>query len=378
MPELSDILATPSDAELRADLLSGFAKKQNPVTDWIEGAAMRTMYELECEITFELIAEAMPIMAAGAFTDTYADSDSAWLTLLALHWYDRTRSLPSPPIQTITLACVAGNGPYPITAGRTVLLATDGARYIATSGGTLSGGGSLSIDAQGESPGAGRGLIDRLEVPLAGVSVTAAIFKVVLSVTQFGSDEEGDPSLAARCDARWPDLEAVLDEDRVVKWAKAAAPDDVTRVRLDADPVNPGGVLVTLAGISGGVGAGIVTTVQDYIDARQAITDYNTAQSASNLTADVTGTVKYPGVWGADELQAAKDAADAAWLAYLADTTIGSKVRLAELEQAIMDTGAVDNDTAITGAGVDGNLALAADEVPVAGSLPSALTWEAL
>lgn len=375
MPELSDILVTPSDAELRADLLSGFAKKENPVSDWIDGAAMRTMYELECEITFELVAEAMPIMAAGAFTDT---SEDDWLTLLAHHWYDRDREQAAAPIQTVTLARVAGTGSDPIVAGRTVLLATDDRRYIATSGGTLAGGGTLSFDVQGEGPGAGRGLINRLEVPLAGVSVTAAIFKIITSVTQFGSDEESDASLAARCDARWPDLETVVDEDRVVRWAKAAAPDDVTRVRLDADTVNPGGVLVTLAGAGGGVAGGIVVTVQAYIDARQAITDLNTAQSASTLTVDVTGSVKYPAAWGADELQAAQDAADAAWTTYLSETTIGGKVRLTELEQAIMDTGAIDNTTAITGAGGDGNLALATDEVPVVGTLPSALTWEAL
>ncbi len=373
MPELIDIIDPPSEEEVGAVILAGLTKKENPVTDWIEGATMRTMYELEREVTFNLVSDAVPLMAAGAFTDTAEDE---WATDLALYWYDRTRVPPMAGTQEVTLACTTGNGPHLITAGRTVLLGTDGSRYIAASGGTLSGGGTLSIDALAESPGAARGLVASLEVPLVGVTVQSAAIKIVALVPQYGSDEEGDAALMARADARWPDLDAIPDMDRVEEWARAAS-DEVTRVRLRADPVYAGAVIVVVAGASGAITGGAVTAVQDYFDARDPITDMNTALNATNLAVDTTGTVRYPGDWGTEQLQAAKDAADEQWDDYLASTRIGDAVRRAELIQAIMDTGAVDTDATIVGAGGDDNLALGTDEVPIPGDLPSDLTWEA-
>lgn len=368
MPELADILATPTEDEVGAELLAGFAKKYNPVTDWHEGAVMRTMYELSKEVTFDLVAGAVPEMAKGVFTDT---SDGDWLTLLARYWYQRDRSPSGIAVQDVTLVCSAGNGPYTIVAGMTALLATDGSRYFATTGGTLTNGGSLLIEATAESPGAARGLVSQMDTPLAGVTVQSAAIRIVLSVPQFGADEEGDAALAARCDERFPDLTLVPEEDRVVKWAKAGS-DEVTRTKLDPDPTYPGGVIVSLADDTGGVGAGAVVDVQAYIDARAPITDLITAQAAVNATINTGGTVTV----ARERLLEVQAAAEEAWMAYLSGTQIGGKVRRAELTQALMDAGAIDTTAALGGADADGNVVLGSNEVPVEGAtLEVALNW---
>jgi hypothetical protein len=366
--ELADILDTPTEDEVGAELLAGIAKKYNPVTDWHEGAVMRVQYELDKECTFDLVATAVPLMARGVFTDT---SDEEWLTLLARYWYQRDRSPAGVVVQEVTLACSAGNGPYNIIADRTRLLATDGSSYIASTGGTLSGGGTLDIDATAESPGAMRGLVSSVADGLPGVTVTAAAVKVVATVPQFGADAETDGALIDRCDARWPDLTLVPEMDRVEKWARAAST-EVTRVRLDADDTNPGGVIATLADDAGGVTGGAVTAVQTYIDARLGVTDLVTAQAANNLTINTIGTVTV----AAERLEEVQAAADEAWLLYLSDTKIGGKVRRTELTQALMDAGAIDHEAFLNGAGVDGNIDLASDEVPVSGgTLTASLTW---
>ena len=105
MADLTDILDPPTSEEVGAELLAGLAIKENPVTDWTEGAVMRTMYELEREVIFDLVSTAVPAMAAGAFTDTAEDE---WATDLARYWYALARGAPSPGIQTVTLACAPG------------------------------------------------------------------------------------------------------------------------------------------------------------------------------------------------------------------------------------------------------------------------------
>ena len=371
MADLTEIIDPPTEEEVAAEVLAGIARKENPVTDWNEGAILRTAYELEREIIFDLVSTALPTMAEGSFTDT---AEGEWATDLARYWYARDRGQAVVGIQTVTLACSAGYGPYTITAGRLILLGTDGSRWIAASGGTLSPLGTLTIDATAEGPGAARGIIAALETPLAGVTIQSAAIKIIALVPQFGADEEGDQALMERCDTRWPDLDTVGIEDRVVKWAKAGST-EVTRVKLVADGDNPGGVVVVIAGVSGAVSGGAVTAVQTYIDARQAITDLNTALNASNLNVTTLGSVTV----AAERLLDVQAAADAAWAAYLAGTQIGGKVRRAELTQAIMDAGAIDTDAELDSAGPDGNLTLASDQAPVPDdTLANSLTWVVL
>jgi hypothetical protein len=365
---LAEILASPTKDQILDDLLAEVARSEFPVTDWSSGGVVRTLLALEAEVLFDLISEAIPALAAEGFADT-ADGD--WLTTVARGLFQRDRSLAGFPIQTITLAYAAGSTPtpLPITVGQTAFVATDGRRYVAATGGSLAAGGTLSVDVKAESPGASRGLVTGTAIPTAGVTVTAAAVKVVSTVPQFGADEEPDAALIERCEARWPSLEDVPDEDRLVRWAKAAST-EVTRVRLDADPTYAGGILVTVAGAGGAVTGGAVTAVQEYFDERSAITDLNTAQNATNVQIDATGTVTVSAAL-ADQVKAK---AQEAWVAYLLAAQIGTAVFIDELTRAVIDAGAIDiTDQELNGAG---DVALASDQVPTPGDdLADALTW---
>ena len=368
--ERDGVMVTPAREDVEAVLLALQGTTTTPITDWFKGAVWRTMLKLERHVIHDLVANALPAMAEGAYVDTTTEE---WIATLARGWYELDRTAAGFARQAITLACdtAPGHGPYTIVADGVILLATDGKRYLSATGGSLTPGNSLDIDVLAESPGAARGLVNALVTPLPGVTITAAAIDIVASVPQYGADEETLDALKERIDYRWPDIETVDETDRVEVWVKAAST-EVTRVRLDADPTYPGGVLVTIAGSSGAVTGGAVTAAQAYVDARQGITDLNTVQNAANLAVNATGSVTVP----AARLTEIQAAANAAWVAYLASTQIGSRVFRTELVQAVMDQGAIDSTVALSGAGGDGNVALGSNEVPIAGgALSSQLTW---
>ncbi len=363
---LAELLDLPGTDGIKTVLLWFLQRNPPPVTDWEVGGVLRTQLEIEGAVIGDLI-EAIEVQIAGGFLEL---SEGEWLALLAHGWYAVEQGAAAPAQQTATLTCDAAHGPYTITT-RTALVATDGSRYFPIAGGTLATSGSLALNLIAESPGAARGLVTRLATPLAGVAVTLPAIRIVSTVPQYGADQESDGALQARCFARWPSLEA-SEEDRLAKWAKAASA-SVTRLRLDADQVNPGGVIVTLAGASGGVSGGVVTTVQSYVDARAAITDYITAQTASDQTVTAGGTVTVP----AARLVEIQLAADEAWVLFLATTQIGGQVHISQLIKVIMDAGAIDfTDVTLNAVGAD--LTLGDTEVPVpdAGGLATLLTWE--
>lgn len=366
--ERDGAIVTPAREDVEAVLLALQGTVENPVTDFFKGGVWRTMMKLERHVIHDLVANALPAMAEGAYPDTTTEE---WIATLARGWYELDRIAAGFARQAITIACDTTHGPYTIAADAVIFLATDGKRYISATGGTLNTSNSLALDVLAESPGAARGLVNALVTSLPGVTVTAAAIDIVSTVPQYGADEETVDALKGRIADRWPDIETVDETDRVEVWVKAAST-AVTRVRLDADPTYPGGVLVTIAGVSGAVAGGEVTACQTYVDARQAITDLNTVQNATNAAIDATGSVTVP----AARLTEIQAAANAAWIAYLASTQIGDKIFRTELVQAIMDQGAIDCVVALTGAGGDGNVALGSNEVPIAGGdLASQLTW---
>lgn len=369
--QLSQLIGFAERKEIEATLLAYLQDADFPITDWNSGGVMRTLLELETEVIDDLIGRSDSAIAS-ILSQGWADlSDGDWADAVAHGLYGIDRRLGTVAAQSIVIACVAGRGPYVFTAGAASFFGTDGKRYVTTTGGALNGGFSLSLDVSAESPGTLRGLVNRLESPLAGVSLVSATVKIVSGVPQLGSDDETDSSLIGRCLARWPSLTEVGDTDRVEDWARAAST-EVTRVRLDADQVNPGGVVVTVAGAGGAVSGGAVTTAQAYVDVRAPITDYITVQNASNLTITATAIVTAP----AARLAEIKTAADAAWNAYLASAQIGDKVYRAQLVKSVMDAGAIDIQVIhLNGVGVDVTLASTQVPIPDAAGLATLLTW---
>lgn len=168
-------------------------------------------------------------------------------------------------------------------------------------------------------------------------------------VVQQGRDKESRTALIERCRARWPALATVPTDDKYILWSKLAS-DQVTKVRIAPSTTVGGRTDIWIAGAVNPLDAGVVTAVQNYVNARDGVSDLAVVASASGVDIQVTGQVTCPAGKSAD----VKAALDAAWTAYIASIDIGGIVRLSELAEACMDAGALDiEDLAITGANVE-------------------------
>lgn len=374
---LTELLDLPDRDGIRQILLDYLLRPELPVTDWHPGAVLRTQFELDAAVVLDLV-DAIASMVSQSFlgTDDEKGADGDWLTMLAHGWYQIDRVEAQAAQQLVALSCAAGYGPYNITQGNIEYLATDGSTYVALTGGSLSSATPLVLEAIAESPGAARGLITSLKTKLPGVTVTGASIKVS-GVPLFGRDQERDTSLLKRCDDRWPSFDAEPEDsdDRVVAWAKEAS-STVTRTRLDPDTVNPGGVILTVAGSNGPVtpvgvpvGSGPIPVVQAYIDARLPITDFATVQDSQGVTVLPSATVIVP----ASRMTQIQAEADRLWLAYLGAAKIGASVEISKLIQAVMDAGAIDIDDVLL-SGTNANITLASNQVGVPSDNISPLT----
>ena len=221
--------------------------------------------------------------------------------------------------------------------------------------------------------------------------IAGDIFTLILRdvILQQGADEETDDSLRAQCRGRWCSLALVPTAGLVELWAKLASR-EVRSVSVDADAGTPGGMTVTLAGAGGGASPTAQLDVEAYITDRLrgyrsvGASTFSASPSESVLVISaVTVGVTANGVVRvlASKLAAVQQAADVAWLKYLASVPIGGVVRFSKLEQLIMDAGAINLDQ---GAALNGNycdLQLGHGQVAVAAadtSLSTSLTWQVL
>lgn len=199
-----------------------------------------------------------------------------------------------------------------------------------------------------------------------------------------GADVETNDALADRAIGRWPALSANAVGGKFATWIRQASLENgygIERITVRPSATVAGVANIMVATASGTPGGGVLAGLQAYINARTSITEKGEVIAAVNEPITLDGAVTVP----LDQLEAAQDAADAAWAAYIRDLAIGGDtktgspgvVRLAELQQALMDAGAID----VTGLmlnGVAANKTLANDQVAVigAGEEPSAaLTW---
>jgi hypothetical protein len=200
-----------------------------------------------------------------------------------------------------------------------------------------------------------------------------------------GVDKETNEALANRCIGRWPSLALNMVTDKWVAWIRQASLDSgfgIEKITPRPSAIEAGVTIVLVATASGAPPGGTITALQDYVNARLSIGDKGSVQSAVNKNLNLT----FGDIWvRASEIVAVKAAADENWRRYVQALPIGGDlstgspgvVRVAELEQAIMDAGAVDLiDLQINGQPY--NEQLLENEVPVipAGQEPSAaLNW---
>jgi hypothetical protein len=200
-------------------------------------------------------------------------------------------------------------------------------------------------------------------------------------ITSGGSDDETNEALAARCLGRWPSLSDNPTADKYVAWIIQCSIDNalgLEKVTVKPSTTVAGQSTILVATAAGAPGPGAVTTLQNYINARDGIVDAAEVATAVNEPITLAGTVTVE----ASKIVAVKAAADAAWIAYIQSLPIGGDVktgspgvvRLSELVECIMAAGAVDH-SGLTLDGAATNKALTTTQVATVDNLPSGITW---
>jgi uncharacterized phage protein gp47/JayE len=369
MPSTLAQLTTPTtQAEERTALFAELAALGFPVTSWRDGDVARTLVEIDAKALAELTVLRAAIAAGGLLH--YATGD--WLTLLAREVYAVERNAAVASQGTVTLTASADAGPYTIAPGQLRFASASGLRYQSanTSNVVLAKGGTLDITVQAESPGApynvANGTITTMLTPLAGVTCANPDPGGGTWITVSGVDEETDPALVSRCEARWPESGFGSPSASYDLWARTADA-TITRTKVVADAAGPngGGVTVYVAGASGPVGAGAVTAAQTYINPRAPLTSVPTVTNTSALAVTVTATL-----YGKAEYQtAATAAATGAIQALIAANPIGGTVYRAAIFEALMSPTGVTN---VTIAAPAGDTTLTAAQVA---TLTLSLSW---
>jgi hypothetical protein len=285
---------------------------------------------------------------------------------------------PSVALDRFRLRVVASGQAKPATA-QFVVSTDDGrtwsAPFTAAGSPVASLFGSTSIGTLPIAPGV---TAFAKNAPLTSPSFVEGdvFFWANTPIVQQGSDDETGPRLAGRCRSRWLTLSDVASPGTVELWAKNASP-EVARVLVLSDPNRANSMLVYVGSSSGVVGPTTLVAIQQYISDR---VDKDSGESANVLSVALrefapTGSVQVPRQTLAD----VQTLAESLWTKYLASVEIGGKVILAELQQAIMDAGAIDYSSLSIGGSP--NVVLGRDEVAVprpGTTLASQLSWEAI
>lgn len=145
MTDLATLLNAPTQQALKERLRGLLSDNNFPVTDWLSGAAGRSVFEMDTAALYEFVSQLIPILARAGYSEL-ASGD--WLTLLSYYLYQNTRVPASFTIQSCVLTCAPTAGPYTINAGDLVGKAASGLEYLNTSGGPLASGGTLTVTFQ--------------------------------------------------------------------------------------------------------------------------------------------------------------------------------------------------------------------------------------
>lgn len=369
MTSVTTLVTAKTADTLRAELLTALADAGFPVASWQPGSIPRDLVYADATALAQLhsvVAE----LAMAAFLD---DATGDWLTLFAASRFQVTRTAAVATVGKVVVTVASGAGPYTITAGG--LLVTDGARRwrsTNTTNVTISSAGTVTFTVRAESLGAAYNVansaINAVVSPaLAGVSVSNPVYASGTWITTAGADAESDASLRQRCRDRWATLgrgATVAAYQYLARTGHASAA-QVTRTAVVTGP-GDGTLRVYLAGPAGPVDAGVVTTVQTWIDSNKPATDAPTVESAAATSVTVTATVR---VAAASDSTANRALATDALAAYFAALGIGEQVDLGRLYEAIYRAvGVVDCDISAP----SGDTTIASGHVAV----PTvALTW---
>lgn len=288
-------LTTPATREEILDELLGVMASPDfnlPTESW--GAFDEPLATLaaDAQIHEDLSAKVAGIAKAGVTEDASGDI----LDIHAADAFDETRELGVPTLGTVTFTETEGS-PKSWAAGDLLFTSrlNSALVYVNTGAVSLSALGTASVALSAQEIGAAyniQGSDLQLSTPVPGVTMTAA--SGTSWITQSGTDDESDEKLRLRCQTKWATLTTTGPIEAYKKWALDASA-SINRVFIQEDPgaIYPlAPVKVFVAGPTGAVGSSVIAALTAYIEARRPLGILVTYASASNVTFDLTGTVR--------------------------------------------------------------------------------------
>lgn len=160
-------------------------------------------------------------------------------------------------------------------------------------------------------------------------------------ITTQGADDESDSSLANRCRERWSTLSPIptLNFYTLLATSVPGVLGQVAQVLVFQDTIINNQVNIVVSGPAGPLDPSIISTIQDYINPRVPITDLPVVVSPTTFDVALAGTVTVT----ASQLATAKAEINSAMAKYVNESGINPTIRLARIEQLVMDiTGVID------------------------------------
>jgi phage-related baseplate assembly protein len=308
---LEQVRSITTRAEALDELITILQSLGFNTTAWQTGSVQLTLLEGCAEVW----AQMSLVAASLSYFHFNDDATDEALTALSSSHYDNTRVAATRATGLVVVTGAAAGPPHVIAIGDMVVAdSTYGYTYRNTNGFTvpISGVATPAPIFEAEVAGTDRnvadGAITILQTPYAGVTVNnpGPNWRTIDAV-----DEETDATLRLRNSSRWSTLSYATSADAYESMA-LAADSTVTRVYTDDTAASLGTVDVYLADNNGGVAAGVVTTVQTYIDLWKPITANVTVATAVEYAAQaftatiyITASLNNSATWAA--IEAARD-----------------------------------------------------------------------
>lgn len=186
-------------------------------------------------------------------------------------------------------------------------------------------------------------------------------------ITQQGNDQETDAALATRCRNRWASL-SVIPTQSLYQLLATSAPtfgSQVTQYFQFPDAVINNKINIVVAGPGGVLPSTTITGLQAYITPRSRGCDNPVVQSPTSLNVTLAGTVTCL----ASQLATVQTSIQTAMTNLVNAAGINGTIRLAVIEQAIMNVAGVIDITGVMVNGVAANLTLGSSSTFVLASL---------
>lgn len=288
---LKQLLTPVTESEALTTALTILQELGFQATSWFSGSIQRTLVQLYARLNADMTESVAnvtrsihPLLAE----DEYAD-------LLGTYAYELPRIAATPTQGVMVLTSSPAAPPHTWLDGEIIIADAESApanTYTIDVGDTLNTGATLAVDVTAQVPGSAANIAPNttlyLWTPLAGVTVTnPAVSGSSTWISAMGQDRESNARYGQRMTNRFNTLAYGNTEGAYRAWVLEALP-EVTRVTVrETTPV--GTVKIRAATASGGIDAGQITTITDYLNGsdgvgRRPLGDTLDVDSATTLT----------------------------------------------------------------------------------------------